>query len=219
MQNISILTYIDFYRLLNDGISWGLPGRPVQDILSPAPDPGVHQGVREGFSPRESGILLCVYPNVGGWELCFIRRPRYDGVHSHQVAFPGGGMEKQDGSIIDTALREAAEEVNIPREKVQVVGLLSQLYVPVSNYMITPVVGMLKERPHFVPQPGEVEYILEVPVTALLDSTVSVKTFCTGDRRRVTAPCFQVNNTFIWGATAMILNEFITLIKREAKRL
>lgn len=219
MRVINELTYDSFFKLLQDGISRGLPGRWVQDILSPAPDPGVHKFPDQRLKARSSGVLLCIFPGDGGWSTCFIRRPRYSGVHSHQVAFPGGSREVQDKTIVDTALREAREEVNIRCDRVQVAGLLSQLYVPVSNFLITPVLGMLRNRPRFVPQPDEVAAILEVSVLDLLCSSVSVKTFCTGDGRRVTAPCFQVKGTCIWGATAMIINEFITLVKREASRL
>ncbi|MGM0613375.1 MAG: NUDIX hydrolase [Bacteroidota bacterium] len=169
-------------------------------------------------SARESAVLIALYPHNSLWHLCFIRRPEYDGIHSGQISLPGGGRELYDSNITATAIREANEEVNINPGKIEILGSLSPIYIPPSNYIVTPVVGILEEQPDFIPQPDEVAEIIEIPLQDFnKPGIVQNKTFYGGTFREIKAPCFKVNSTIIWGATAMILNEFFNVLKKMNK--
>ncbi len=189
-----------------------LPGEAAHREMAPV---GREESLRtEPENPRESAVLIALFPENGQHKLCFIRRPEYDGVHSGQIAFPGGGREASDSDLKQTALREAAEEVNIKADEVEILGELSAIYIPPSNYIVKPFVGITRKKPDFVPEPAEVAGIIGIPLEELLENRglITRRTF-TGRYSSVEAPCYKVGNTIIWGATAMILSEFLKVLR------
>lgn len=204
----------EFLTYLKKCLKRKLPGRSAHSQMAPESRIIPEAEVYENNKPRESSVLIPLYYSAGQWQVSFIKRPEYDGVHSGQISFPGGGTEKQDHSVEDTALREAYEEVNIQRETVYIVGRISPLYIPPSNYIVWPVVGLLSERPDYIPQPSEVDKIIEVPLVEFLKpENRIVQDFPSGPRSSIKAPCYSMAGNIIWGATAMIMNEFLTLLK------
>lgn len=159
-------------------------------------------------SPRIAAVLILLYPIKNKTHFALIKRPNYEGSHSGQIAFPGGKQEPEDISITQTALREAEEETNIKSKDVTIVGKLSQIFIPPSNFLVTPVLGFSNNQPEFVPEKREVESIIEVPLFDLLnhkvlpETTISLK-----NGERLSTPYFSLNTKVVWGATAMILNE------------
>ena len=143
----------------------------------------------------------------------FILRQIYDGIHSGQVSFPGGRLEKKDKSLIETALRESREEVHIDPDKVQILGTLSEMYIPPSNYLVLPVVGYQPSRPDFIPGKSEVAKIIEADFDFLFDDSLVKETTLDVQGYKIQAPYFDVNGHIIWGATAMILNELKDVIE------
>ncbi|MFO8053647.1 MAG: CoA pyrophosphatase [Bacteroidales bacterium] len=200
---------------LGKRLTSSLPGHIAHHELAPPGSGRQEDTAMPAKTARESAVLIALYPSADSWALCLIKRPEYDGVHSGQIAFPGGGKEKADKTIIETALREAHEEVNINPLSTEILGTLSPIYVPPSNYNITPVVGMLRKKPHFIPDPTEVAEIREIPLNELIGKNIPFtrKTFFHGTEKEISAPCFSIKETVIWGATAMILNEFIQIMK------
>ena len=173
------------------------------------------QNMGGGNEPVKSSVIILVYPGREG-EACtvFIQRPQYDGVHSGQIAFPGGRHETGDANMMDTALREAEEEIGVDRQHVEVAGKLTDLYIPPSNYLVTPFIGIMSTRPVFTPDKKEVEHVIEVPLRIFSDEEYLARvpiTMATGEC--LTTPCYLVNNHTIWGATAMIMAEFVALIR------
>ncbi len=137
-------------------------------------------------------------------------------MHSGQVAFPGGKREAEDIDDIATALREAEEEVGIPRDLPRIVGSLSPVYIPPSRYWVSPVLATLSERPVFVPDNHEVERVLEMPLSALkLENSLLETEFLEGEKR-FSSPAYHWNNHRIWGATAMMISELIELIELDS---
>ncbi len=158
---------------------------------------------------RKAAVLILLYEINGEIYTTFIKRTTYDGVHSGQIAFPGGRHEQTDANLIDTALREAEEEVGIMRHDVTVLGSLSQLYIPPSNFLILPVVGSIGCIPNFVLQTSEVDGILQVSLKELFnEENRSVTTITSKEYGTFQAPCYIINDEIIWGATAMVINEF-----------
>jgi 8-oxo-dGTP pyrophosphatase MutT (NUDIX family) len=155
----------------------------------------------------KSAVLILLYPDKGSIQTVFILRPDYGGVHSKQVAFPGGRSENYDRDIIETALREAYEEVNIRQEQVKILGKLSDLYIPPSNYMVTPVIGCSHSRPDFKPDKNEVDEIIETNLSFLFDKKLLKNKIIHVRGYEIDAPYFDINGFVVWGATAMILSE------------
>jgi 8-oxo-dGTP pyrophosphatase MutT (NUDIX family) len=160
----------------------------------------------------KSGVLILLYPNLDKLNTAFILRQTYDGVHSGQVSFPGGRFEKDDVSLIYTALREAEEEVNIKRDKVRVLGSLSELYIPPSNFIVLPVIAFADHRPDFIPDLTEVAEIIEADISFLFDDQLIKTKIIDIEGFKIEAPYFDVQGHVVWGATAMILSELKEVI-------
>lgn len=164
-----------------------------------------------GQDARHSAVLLLFYPVNDIPHFALIQRPEYDGVHSGQVALPGGKQE-QGESLQTTALRETHEEIGIASHQVKVLGELSRIYVAPSRFFITPYIGLYEQRPQFVIDNHEVEAVIEVEFCRLLasdvikETEVSVRAGAIGTVQ-VMAPYFDLNEKVVWGATAAILSE------------
>jgi 8-oxo-dGTP pyrophosphatase MutT (NUDIX family) len=189
-----------------------LPGLSSQLLMAPE---GRRQEISQsgkGKNPTQSSVLLLFYPNAEHVPtMVLIRRSEYTGVHSGQIAFPGGRYEREDADLQQTALREAQEEIGVRPEEITITGKLSELYIPPSNYIVNPFVGYASSRPAFKPDPVEVSALVEVSVPALFDWGNRRISWRNTGQLSIQAPCLSVNGHVIWGATAMILAEFIEL--------
>lgn len=169
------------------------------------------------FNPKQSAVLILLYPKGNETHLVFIERAKDGKAHSGQIAFPGGKKEEKDKNYIETALREAHEEVGVTPDKVQIIGEISQLYVPVSNFIIQPVVAFSEETPLFIPQLSEVKKIFEVPLNNFLDkqNVATMDIEIKNSNSTMTVPTYNVCSLNIWGATAMIMSEFVEILRLE----
>jgi 8-oxo-dGTP pyrophosphatase MutT (NUDIX family) len=191
-----------------------LPGRSAQGRMAPRPRPGWEADFVPPTPPRQGGVLVLFYPHQNQLYLPLILRPTYNGVHSGQVGFPGGGREAADRNITATALRESYEEIGVDPQDVQVLGQLTKLYITPSNYEVTPTVGWIPYRPDFQTDPHEVASLLEVPLLDLRDPGNCTEEEWQLRDRRATVPFFRLSGQVVWGATAMILSELLTVIDR-----
>ena len=160
-----------------------------------------------------AGVLVLMYPHAGDIMIVLIKRTNDGGVHSGQISFPGGRVENSDPDIIRTALRETFEETGIPAGLITPLGKLSELYIPPSNYKVTPVVGYMESEPIYHPDPAEVEKIIEVSLFELLQEDIFKKKTINTRGVELEVPCFTIDEHVIWGATAMILSELIEVIR------
>jgi 8-oxo-dGTP pyrophosphatase MutT (NUDIX family) len=191
-----------------------LPGLPSQLKMA-----GMRRLLRGGQvvipdDAKKSAVLALFYPTDGKIYLAFIKRTEYPGVHSGQISFPGGGWEERDKDLVDTALRETEEEIGVDRHSVIAVGKLTELFIPPSNFLVTPIVGYINERPYFNPDPDEVDRILEIPLDALLDdSNIREKDITIFPAINLNVPSYYIDGNVIWGATAMIVSELVDVIR------
>ncbi len=202
-----------FFNSLQRNLAAALPGRQAQALMAPLPRPGWHPDDRPDEPALQSGVLVLLYSLKGRLHVPLILRPTYDGTHSGQVAFPGGGIEEGDRNLTETALREAHEELGIAPNDVQVLGTLTELYIRPSNYEVYPTVGRLNADPNFRPDPGEVALLLEVPLADLLDTTNQRREQWQLADRSALVPFYAIQEQTIWGATAMILSELLTVVR------
>ncbi|MCB4798913.1 NUDIX hydrolase [Neotamlana laminarinivorans] len=166
---------------------------------------------------KKAGVLALFYPDMhNNTKFVLILRKTYKGVHSAQVAFPGGKFEEIDASIQQTALRETFEEVGVPQKSISVVRALSQVYIPPSNFNVHPFLAYTTATPKFIKEESEVEAILQINVKEFLnDKSLVVKTLKTSYSQEVEVPAFLLNKHIVWGATAMMLSEIKDLIKQS----
>lgn len=202
----------NFIKELEIKLQSKLPGFEAQSLMAPKLRYNLSESEIEQTHARASAVLIPLYKKDHKWFTVFIQRHDYKGVHSGQISFPGGKKDEGDIDLTETALREAEEEVNINRHKVKVLGQLSQLYIPPSNFLVTPIIGYLEEIPVLKKQPYEVKEILEIPLDLLFDpSSIKNKIIYLANGNHSETPYYDAYGKVIWGATAMILSEFIKI--------
>lgn len=166
---------------------------------------------------KKSGVLVLFYLKEEEPHLVLIQRPLYNGTHSGQVAFPGGKVEETDRDIIHTALREANEEVGVVIDDVEVIGQLTDVYIPVSNFLVTPIVGFIHYKPEFIAEVREVAEIIELRLTLLTNiKKLSFNHIKLSNGLKQQVPTFEFNQKIIWGATALMLNELRWVLQLDS---
>jgi 8-oxo-dGTP pyrophosphatase MutT (NUDIX family) len=185
-----------------------LPGAGAHDILRAIPVGATIPRFEHKLPPKPGSVLIVLYERASSVFFPLIKRTVYTGAHSGQVSLPGGKAEAGENTV-DTALREAEEEIGINRQSVDVIGTLSEFFVIPSNYLVTPVVAIASGPLDFKPDPKEVDHIIEGSLEALLDAgAIRQKEILASGQFRMMAPHFEIENELVWGATAMMLNEF-----------
>jgi 8-oxo-dGTP pyrophosphatase MutT (NUDIX family) len=190
-----------------------LPGRAAQMRMAPQPRPGWDPHVVPAGLRDAAGLVL-VYPHAGEWCVPLTLRGSWMRQHTGQVSLPGGRVDAGE-TIEQAALREAHEEVGVEAAGVHVVGRLTPLHIPVSHHLLHPVVGVTEARPDFRVAEAEVERLIEVPLRVLLVPDAVQRESRLRDRPPVVlmdVPYFAVDGAKVWGATAMILAEFLALL-------
>lgn len=160
---------------------------------------------------RKAGVLILLYQHDGAWHFPLMKRVDDGLVHSGQISLPGGSQEPGE-SLQATALREACEEIGAACTDIEVLGQLSTLYIPPSNFLVTPTVGYTSARPAFRCDPREVAELIEVPLSVLFDRAVVQREPWNLRGVTVEVPFYQIGPHKVWGATAMILSEFSMLL-------
>lgn len=216
-----------------------LPGAASHLKMAPAHRLDEFRAIRDkDFNPRLSAVLVLLYPGDAGstmpagqtsfvdapssensspplsnLKIVFIRRGEYVGIHSGQIAFPGGRYEDDDADLCETAMREAEEEIGVSRDSYEIIGQLSDLYVPPSNFLVRAFVAYAPRRPSYIPDPREVQEVIELDFSHFFNSTnIKVKDFpAHNSLNNTSAPYFDVEGVTIWGATAMMLTELVDL--------
>ncbi len=191
-----------------------LPGASAHEMMRAVPSGSVIPRFEHKLPPKPGSVMILIYPNdAGALHFPLIKRPDYIGAHSGQVSLPGGKAEPGE-TIIETALREAEEEVGVKPREIKVLGTLSDFFVVPSNFMVKPVVGYAEREPLFVPDQVEVSRILKGEVENLLpDQAVKKKEILAAGRYNMMAPHFEIEGEVVWGATAMMLNELRVLLR------
>jgi 8-oxo-dGTP pyrophosphatase MutT (NUDIX family) len=187
---------------------------PSPNVADPRFTPQVVAGLCAVAPPdaRMAAVLLLLYPHNGQWHLPFTLRPTHLAAHAGQISLPGGAVEPGETSA-EAALREFHEELGDDGQPIRMLGALTPLYVHASNYHVTPWVATVATRPAFMPNPAEVELVLEVPLDHLLDPANL------GSRPRefqgqiCAAPHFCWQSHQIWGATCRILGQLVTVLE------
>lgn len=209
------MLFSEFTRLLPRINQVPLPGEAAHERMSPPERRGLMQTL--DFSknqPKQAAVMMLCYPRNEQTMLLLIIRNTYPGVHSSQIAFPGGKREPEDSSFLDTALRETWEEVGIDMQQIEVVRAFSQVYIPPSNFLVHPYLGICRQQPVLNPSPDEVSGIIEMPLDHFLDETNVVDfEMATSYSVAISVPVFAFAGHQVWGATAMMMSELKEVLK------
>ncbi len=200
--------------LLKKELKKDLPGKLFQDKMAPPGRESRYLIKPYSQPPQKAGILILLFPFRDELHTVFIKRTEKNGPHSGQISFPGGKADHLDRNLEHTALRETTEELGVSSSSIKLLGALTPLYIPVSNYDVFPFIGFINNFSGFSIQTTEVQYAimaniqeLQMPDTAgILE--INQNNYC------IKVPCYKIKDSNIWGATAMILFEFLEIYGR-----
>lgn len=205
----------EFANRLKTELRKGLPGTEVQWLMASS-DRRLKDFSRiPGKDVRLAAVLILLYPVNGSVHTVFMQRPDYNGVHGGQICFPGGKMEPSDADILATAVREANEETGVPVSMINIIDSLTPLFISVSNMLVTPVVGWAERKPEFKHQEDEVVFLFDAELNRFLDPSIIKVKPMTIHGIPIDVKYYDYEGNVIWGATAMILNELLTIIREN----
>jgi 8-oxo-dGTP pyrophosphatase MutT (NUDIX family) len=210
-----------FEKTIQEINKLNLPGIETQlKMAPPFREQLLERYKEERKSAKPAAVLALFYPsNEGETLLVLIVRKSYEGVHSAQVGFPGGKPEPEDASMKATALRETFEEIGVSSDKIRVLRELTSLYIPPSNFLVSPFLGIAKTPLEFTLQKSEVDAVIEVPLTEFLNKNSEVfSKVLVADGKFCEVPAFKLKEHIVWGATAMMLIEIKTMINQVLKK-
>ena len=201
---------------IQQSFSEGLPGWDAHQKMINYKRPKATDIEKIDPTARKSAVLALIYPKQDEAHIALMLRNTYNGTHSGQVSFPGGKHEPSDKSLIDTALREAHEELNIRPDEVEVLGELSKIYIPPSRFLVSPFLGFPKHRPNFNRDPHEVAELIEAPLRLILgEADIKEKPlYLEMAKAEITVRYFDILGHTVWGATAMMLKEISEIINK-----
>lgn len=204
-------SFDSFIEKLTKKLQKPLPGETAHQIMQNS------SKTRLNFMPNEktrrSAVLILFYPFEDEIYLPLILRPSYDGVHSAQIAFPGGRFEPTDETLIQTALREANEEIGIQINDVKILGTLTELFIGPSNFKVLPVIGYLSYKPDFIADEREVEKILETKLKDIFNPDIIGSSEMLIRDELTIVPHYKIHNHKVWGATAKMISELLYILK------
>lgn len=207
----------DLKLFLKEELSKTLPGKDVQYQMASSRRVKEIPNLSKIKDYRESAVCILLYQDNDKIYFPLIEREVYAGVHSGQIALPGGKKDASDTDLIHTALRELHEEVGITNKQVEVIGTLTQVYIPPSNFLVQPVIAISSELPDFILNQREVQSIIPFSLHELLNDELVKETYIELEKGlKIKTPYFDVRGRILWGATAMILNELKHVLKTSS---
>lgn len=208
------MNFIDFTDKSTHFITKKLGGQASQFKMVPKLRLQFSEKDIKNNNPKKAAVLALFYPDENNQtRFLLTKRASYKGTHSSQISFPGGKLDMADSNLTATALRETQEEVGVTSNTIKIIQPLSKTYIPPSNFLVSPYIGLLPQKPIFKTN-YEVDTLIEVLLADLLDdSNISSEILNTSYMKNIEVPCFKLNNYTVWGATAMILSEIKDLIK------
>jgi 8-oxo-dGTP pyrophosphatase MutT (NUDIX family) len=206
---------MDFIEQFSTIMKAGLPGEECHLEVSPLGRKKSSDALLEAVSPKESAVAILLFEKNGFPSSLLIERSVYNGSHSGQIAFPGGKKDDLDLDLCYTARRECFEEIGVASDALELVGALTPVYIPVSNFKVQPFVFWVNQLGELKPNPDEVVDIFDFPLRRLKEDCLGRTSIQVTEVMQLNeVPYFDINGRVVWGATALMLNEMRVLIRK-----
>lgn len=211
----SKIMFRSFVNQLESLLNMELPGEDAQFSMAPITRKRLIDVSLENYNPKQSAVLILMFPENNSIHTILIQRGKYEGVHSGQIAFPGGRFEDGDLDLKQTALRESAEEIGILPESISIIGCLTDVYITPSNFLVKPYIGVTSQKPDFIIDTNEVENIIPVDLFSLNDKNIrKEKSIMQSAGYKIKTPYFDIEGLTVWGATAMMISELNAVVEK-----
>ena len=184
-----------------------LPGPDAHYLMAPVDRKRLIINEEHRLKAKRAAVLLLLVNKNDQPAIVLTKRKEYPGVHSAQISFPGGKREKADRDFRETALRETHEEIGVPPDKIELVREMSEIYIPPSNFLVSPYLGYSDLSLSFIPEETEVELIMTIDINLLFNSDNISEKLVKARNYQIKVPAFEYEGHIIWGATAMMLRE------------
>ena len=205
------IRFENFIAELEKNLSKDLPGIDAHKLMMPE---GRKFDISSANTPTKSAVMILLYENNNQVFFNLILRAKYNGHHSGQMALPGGKHEINDSSLIETALRETEEEIGINSNSIYTIGTMSELYIPITNILVQPVIGYLNHKPDFTINKHEVDTLFEININDIINPLNKEYEHRNINGDILNIPFYNLQSQKVWGATAMILSEFEIIINK-----
>jgi 8-oxo-dGTP pyrophosphatase MutT (NUDIX family) len=205
LNNISFINIVELLKL---EFRKPLPGEASHCKMAPV----ARSTLNTNMPFQKGGVLILLYPCDNETSVVFMKRVADNTPHSGQISFPGGRFEPADKSLYNTAVRETEEELGVSASEIEIIGHLTPLKIQVSNMEVKPFVGVSYNKPHFKPNPEEVDYLIEINMKDLLNPSIIKEKVDVVRGIEIEIPYYNFRDNHIWGATAMILSEFLDVL-------
>jgi 8-oxo-dGTP pyrophosphatase MutT (NUDIX family) len=210
---------VRFIEQLKIRLQQPLPGEAAQFRMAPVNRQRISQEHTGKYKPVKSAVLILLFPAEASIHTLLIQRTEYDGVHSAQIAFPGGKFDDTDTDLQQTALRETQEEIGVDPKQVEIIGKLTDIYITPSNYLVSPFVGVLSTLPALTIDTHEVQQVITTDLFHLNNSAIrSEKKIMHSNGSKIKTPYYEVRGLTVWGATAMMISE-LNAVAEQAKKI
>lgn len=208
MNNLNLIEQLKYI------IAHHLPGEDAHLPMSPTGRGKSSEALANATDYRQSAVAIIFFKSQEEYRVILTQRGAYEGTHGGQISFPGGRKEEEDRDFTNTAIRETYEEIGIQLHSDALIGKLTNVFIPVSSFLVHPYVFFYDKNPVFTNN-YEVSETFSISVADLLaKSSVSVMDIIVGNNFKMKVPCFRINRREIWGATAIMLNELKEIIKK-----
>jgi 8-oxo-dGTP pyrophosphatase MutT (NUDIX family) len=196
------------FNKIKNQLSLQLPGPEAQMKMAPH----IRGYLKVNVPLQKAAVLVLLFSHHNRLYTILIKRAEYEGPHSGQIGFPGGKYEPEDMDLLTTSLRETAEETGMDASKITIIGRLTTLEIPVSNFEVHPFIGCTEKKPVFNPDPAEVEYLIEADLNLLVNPKIKKTRIVNLGEQLIELPYYDYLGNHIWGATAMMLSEFLEVL-------
>jgi 8-oxo-dGTP pyrophosphatase MutT (NUDIX family) len=207
---------LHFLEHLSTTLKQGLPGEDAHALLMPKDRPLSSAAKQQAANYRESAVGLVLHSTITSIECILIQRTDYEGAHGGQISFPGGKRDLTDPTLEYTARRECFEEISLPMSSGELIHPMTEVFIPVSNFLVQPYIFYVDELPSLIRNEREVEEIISFDIFSLLnESLMDRKSIRLGNGITIKdMPYFDIHGQVVWGATAMILAELRMILQR-----